>query len=371
MIVPLVVAGLLAFTFALHSLGSSSAGVRIDALSDEALLVSVLNAIGGDPVGAQGQEPVRFEGHQVWRVAIASLTDLARISTLQEQVPTLDYWTDPRIGRHGVDIRVAGSQGAQESLAAYLDKFQLGYEVFIPDVQDAIDTQLSQGAPIPPDRSSQHPLMETADFAADPTKAYFTKYHNIEETNEYLFYMSAAYPDRVELFSIGETYEGRKQWGVHIRAPGSSIGGPKKEFVFWGGHHAREWIGPAVVQYIMTELVVQYGKDDTLTNALDSFDFTIIPVLNVDGYEYTHSTNRMWRKNRQPNAGNACVGTDPNRNWDTNWGGDGSTSRNPCSDSFIGSAPFSAPEPKNMANYLSSRGGDVISLIDFHAYSQL
>ncbi|KAI9334732.1 hypothetical protein BDR26DRAFT_866669 [Obelidium mucronatum] len=318
--------------------------------------------------------PVRFEGHQVWRVAIASLTDLDRINTLQEQVPTLDFWTDPRIGRHGVDIRVAAAKGAQDSLAAFLNKFQLGYEVFIPDVQDAIDTQLYDNSkPHTIDKHQEPLILENSESAADPTKTYFTKYHPIGEINEYLTYLSTTYPDIVELFSLGETFEGRKQWGVHIRAPGSRklAKKDKKEFVFFGGHHAREWIGPAVVQYILTELIVKYGKDKAITDAVDAFDFTIIPVLNVDGYEYTHSTNRMWRKNRQPNQGNACVGTDPNRNWDTNWGGDGSTSRNPCSDSYIGATPFSAPEPRNIANYLKERSGNVISFIDFHAYSQL
>ncbi|KAJ3083244.1 nicotinamide n-methyltransferase, partial [Physocladia obscura] len=86
--------------------------------------------------------PVRFEGHKVWRVAIESETDLARINTLHEQVPTLDYWTDPRIGSHGVDIRVSAAKGAQEALAAYLEKFKISHVEIIPDVQEAIEDQL-------------------------------------------------------------------------------------------------------------------------------------------------------------------------------------------------------------------------------------
>ncbi|ORY29874.1 peptidase M14, carboxypeptidase A [Rhizoclosmatium globosum] len=79
----------------------------------------------------------------------------------------------------------------------------------------------------------------------------------------------------------------------------------------------------------------------------------------------------MWRKNCQPNARNLCVGTDPNQNWASNWGSDGTTSKNPCSDSYIGTFPFSAPEPKSLANYITSQNSAVISFIDFHAYSQL
>ncbi|KAJ3303838.1 Carboxypeptidase A4, partial [Blyttiomyces sp. JEL0837] len=77
-----------------------------------------------------------------------------------------------------------------------------------------------------------------------------------------------------------------------------------------------------------------------------------------------------WRKNRQPNKGTTCVGTDPNRNWDVKWS-DAGSSANPCSEGYHGTAPFSAPEPKNVAMYLQSRAPNVVSYIDFHAYSQL
>jgi Zinc carboxypeptidase len=36
----------------------------------------------------------------------------------------------------------------------------------------------------------------------------------------------------------------------------------------------------------------------------------------------TISQDRFWRKTRSPNAGSSCVGTDPNRNFDWNWGGE-------------------------------------------------
>ena len=41
---------------------------------------------------------------------------------------------------------------------------------------------------------------------------------------------------------------------------------------------------------------------------LGHFDFYIIPVLNPDGYKYSWTTNRMWRKNMRPvgSAGGAA-----------------------------------------------------------------
>jgi len=50
---------------------------------------------------------------------------------------------------------------------------------------------------------------------------------------------------------------------------------------------------------------------------LDEAEFVIIPVLNVDGYVYTWTNDRLWRKNRRPPpAGGTCYGIDLNRNYD-------------------------------------------------------
>ncbi|QQP52967.1 Carboxypeptidase B, partial [Caligus rogercresseyi] len=42
----------------------------------------------------------------------------------------------------------------------------------------------------------------------------------------------------------------------------------------------------------------------------------IMPLVNPDGYEYTRTTSRLWRKNRAPPPkGSRCFGVDLNRNW--------------------------------------------------------
>lgn len=56
------------------------------------------------------------------------------------------------------------------------------------------------------------------------------------------------------------------------------------------------------------------------------------------------------------------------------WGykfGTGGSSKNPCAEDFQGPKAFSSQEASSMARYIKSRGGKVISYIDFHAYSQL
>lgn len=38
-----------------------------------------------------------------------------------------------------------------------------------------------------------------------------------------------------------------------------------------------------------------------------------LPVVNPDGYEYTHTIDRLWRKNRKGSG--TCSGVDLNRNF--------------------------------------------------------
>ena len=64
-------------------------------------------------------------------------------------------------------------------------------------------------------------------------------------------------------------------------------------------------------------------------NLLETFDVYIMPSMNPDGYEYSRTKDRMWRKTRSVNPGFKCRGTDPNRNWGYNWGLIGASS-NPC-----------------------------------------
>ncbi|TOF71443.1 hypothetical protein CGJ15_28030, partial [Vibrio parahaemolyticus] len=62
-----------------------------------------------------------------------------------------------------------------------------------------------------------------------------------------------------------------------------------------GGIHAREWIAPATVTYIVNELVTH---SDTYDDLLSNVNFYVMPVINPDGYAYTFTDDRLWRKTR-------------------------------------------------------------------------
>ena len=164
--------------------------------------------------------------------------------------------------------------------------------------------------------------------------------------------------------------QGRTLTGIHIWGSGGK--GSKPAILFHGTVHAREWISSMTVEYLAWQLLTKYSTDATVKSLVDKFDFYNIPIVNPDGFVYTQSTDRLWRKNRQTVSGNSCVGRDINRNWPYKWEVPGGASTNPCSETYKGLAAGDAPENRGLvANVNSLRDGKGLRLyIDFHSYGQ-
>lgn len=111
------------------------------------------------------------------------------------------------------------------------------------------------------------------------------------------------------------------------------------------GIHAREWISPASVTYIISQLVENRDEHAAYTTGIDYY---ILPLFNPDGYEYTHTVDRLWRKNRRRSLG--CVGVDLNRNWGYHWGG--AISNRYCTDNYGGISAFSEPETRAVSQFV-------------------
>ncbi|XDA80204.1 hypothetical protein R6Z07M_009826 [Ovis aries] len=136
------------------------------------------------------------------------------------------------------------------------------------------------------------------------------------------------------------------------------------------GIHAREWISPAFCLWFVGSVTYYYGKEKMHTNLLKNMDFYIMPVVNVDGYDYTWKKDRMWRKNRSLHEKNACIGTDLNRNFASkHWCGEGASSSS-CSEIYCGTYPESEPEVKAVADFLRRNIKHIKAYISIHSYSQ-
>jgi len=131
---------------------------------------------------------------------------------------------------------------------------------------------------------------------ADPrSRDWFDDYKNLDAVNAKLSAMAADRPDLVTVLDIGTTLQGRHIHGVRISGPGDG----KPAVQLNGCHHAREWITVMVPMWIANRLVYEYDTDPAIHSIVDRVEFFIIPVVNLDGYVYTWTTNRLWRKNRR------------------------------------------------------------------------
>jgi len=195
---------------------------------------------------------------------------------------------------------------------------------------------------------------------------FFTDFPTVGEITAWLNLKASQNPGKAKVENFGSTHLGEQMLGMRIGQGAAN----KKVFVIHCGIHAREWITPTSCCWMIDQLLggdTQWG--DRLTQA---FEWIIIPVMNVDGYSFTHTSNRLWRKNRQPNAGSTCIGTDLNRNYDYGWSGPGA-SNNPCSETYYGASPFSGPEARSMRDVLRQywTSGRLLSYWDIHAYGAL
>ena len=144
--------------------------------------------------------------------------------------------------------------------------------------------------------------------------SYFDDYRTWQEVHAYIDGLAEKFPDLATVWEVGKTYEGRPMKAITLSTQPNS---GKPTLWFDGGLHAREWITVPTVTYVADRLLNEYqsGSGNNSTHMLDEFDVIVVPILNVDGFDYTWNGDRMWRKTRTPNEKSPCDGTDPNRNW--------------------------------------------------------
>ena len=186
-------------------------------------------------------------------------------------------------------------------------------------------------------------------------------YYSLESIHNWLRDTADKYPNVVKLFEVGRSFEGRTILGAKISYKSGNPG-----IFIEGGIHAREWITPAFTTYLLNTLVS--SKNETIRTIAENYDWYIVPSMNPDGYVYSHTKDRFWRKTRKPYR-KYCFGADPNRNWDFHWNGTGSSPLQ-CEENYAGPRPFSESETKSYVAYLNSLKGKINAFFGFHSYYQ-
>ena len=201
-------------------------------------------------------------------------------------------------------------------------------------------------------------------------------YHTLAEMESILEDIADTYPSITDLYSIGNTYEGRDIWCLEITDnPGVDEGEPG--VFFMGTHHAREWPAVEICLNIADQLTSEYNYDTQITNLVNNRRIFIVPCVNPDGYYFCHDLGNDWRKNRNPYPGG--IGVDLNRNYAGSSNGDpwgswgsvqsGAATHDAGEEVYCGPAPFSEAEIQAVRNVFLQN--DISASITWHTYGEL
>lgn len=157
----------------------------------------------------------------------------------------------------------------------------------------------------------------------------FSNYLRHDEVNDYMDYLASRYPKLVTVTKCGQSYEGRTVKCIKISYNNvnedetftcnrtvksakltSNIGRSTSKYkrknnisksahtkmktenemksivLIDGGIHGREWISVMSAMYCINQLIENFRRN---THLLRKLDVLIVPIVNVDGYEYSHT----------------------------------------------------------------------------------
>jgi murein tripeptide amidase MpaA len=282
-----------------------------------------------------------------------------------------------KLARMGIDIaavRKLKTIGKEADLAAPAFRVEA--------VVSAVDEKKLQNAGI---AWSAAQIQAQARVQAQAKAAGETVYHSFDEPTygikDQLLQIQKQYPKLCRLQSIGESIQNRPLLALCLTGKKTGRNQPDltcqpniPEVLFLATHHAREWVATQMAMRLIKYLAGNYGKDARITRLLNTTKIWIIPVANPDGYEYTFTDERLWRKNLRDNDGDNQItiadGVDINRNFDSHWGSDDEGSSPVWSDqTYRGSAPNSEPETKAVVKFVRQRKFKFI--LSYHTYSNL
>ncbi|XP_075037479.1 carboxypeptidase O-like [Mixophyes fleayi] len=226
------------------------------------------------------------------------------------------------------------------------------YKIMIEDVQKLIDST---------------PVRDNKARAISLETYTYTEYHPMDEIYEWMELIKDKHSDLLTQHLLGHTYEERPIYYFKIGWPSDKT----KKIIFMDcGIHAREWIAVAYCQWFVKEIIARHKNDPLLRNILKQVDFYVVPVLNIDGYIYSWTTERLWRKNRSPHNNGTCYGVDLNRNFDSHWCSVGAS---PDCESllFCGPTPASEFETQGVASIVETMKSNILMYLTIHSYGQL
>lgn len=301
----------------------------------------------------------KYSGYKVFRAYPSTVNQLNAILHLNTLHNDLDFWTEPRLIGESVDIMVPPALFT--GVVDYIQDFGIHFDIMIENIQSLIYDQLSERLTATERKVRQY---------KSPKDGYlpWNKFHRLSDIHAYMDALASQHRDFVKVFNIGHSTHGRELKVVKIGIP---LKYRMKKPAIWidAGIHAREWVAPATATYFIHQLVAGVARNDSrVLSYVRNVDWYILPMVNPDGYEYTHTSSRMWRKTRSQHS-IVCNGVDPNRNFGFHWNENGA-SDDACSEIYAGPKAFSEPESVAMSQFLLKHNDTIKIYVTMHSYGQ-
>lgn len=217
--------------------------------------------------------------------------------------------------------------------------------------------------------SKSFTISEFSENGMDKGSSLLAGYMTADQMAAKIQDLAKQFPDIVTVSEIGKTWEKRGILAINITNKKVTSG--KFESLFIGGMHARELAPPEIMFKLADTLARGYGKDQALTDLVNTRDINIIPMVNVDGRVQVEKGNAWQRKNTHGS------GVDLNRNFDSYWNYKGlnvpsswvGDATNTSSETYSGTGPASEPEVQAIQNFYTNR--HINMFLDMHSYGEM
>ena len=121
----------------------------------------------------------------------------------------------------------------------------------------------------------------------------FDTYHTVDVMYHWYEKWAKEYPDIVDLYIVAESFEGRPIYQMTITNKETGKDTDKPAAFFEGGRHSGEVTSSESVLWLTKHLLENYGKDEAITNLIDTKAIYLRPQNNPDGSNlYLHTAQR-------------------------------------------------------------------------------
>lgn len=304
-----------------------------------------------------------------WDLSNDEFYQLAMLSIKQSK---LDIW-ESSTSKRFIDVQVTEEQGV-ELLTLFDHMFD--YDDFTSEI---VILDLPQTIAETFETDNEEMFLElmgslkgnSTEELAPLNELFFKNYRQLSVIYAWFNLLVDTYPEILTVERIGKTFEGRDMKALRLSLHSDvKTTSQIKTVVLTGGIHAREWISVSSTCYVLYSLLHDYETGNpAIIKYLENLDFFFLPIMNPDGYDYTWTHDRLWRKNRQQTYHPKCFGIDIDHSFDYHFT---PGFESPCSDDYAGEAAFESLESYNWDKYLNEtrHSHPIYAYLDLHSYAE-